>query len=144
MSNHPMSASFPLRASNLTTLSLDQCHRERSVAISCPCAQAWDCRCRFSPRNDVYIVTAQERWTTTASYAVPRIWGNLDSWIIQVSTSRMEDSRPMIWYFSFRDLNQFGFSLILNKVKKRRDMYKKCRMSSPDPIYAVAFPLFLW
>jgi len=34
---------------------------------------------RASRSHRIYFVTAQERWTTTASCAVPRIYGNLDS-----------------------------------------------------------------
>jgi len=82
MTNNLKSASFPLRASQSDDLLIRSIviasKAWRSHPVSLP---SWDCRCRFSPRNDVYFVTAQERWTTTASCAVPRIWGNLDSWI---------------------------------------------------------------
>jgi len=68
---HSMSASFTLWASK----SDDPCLIKIVIASG-----AWrshgvsliarDCRCRFSPRNDVCFVATQSRWTTTSSRAI--------------------------------------------------------------------------
>jgi len=39
---------------------------------------------RASRSYRIYFVTAQSWWRTTASCAVPRIYGNLNSWTIHV------------------------------------------------------------
>ena len=69
---HLMSAYFTLWASKSDDLFFlnkiviaSRAWRSHSVSLI-----ARDCRCRFSPRNDVCFVAAQSRWTTTSSRAI--------------------------------------------------------------------------